>query len=127
RSVPSITTALQVSLPCRRDTHDDKRLPSVQYERISGCSALSVLLPECYIGILPEMFDILFDQRGQLPRLANLDPVIHRSEEAVTQGLKCAAGGVDKLEDQHRRVMDLLPQLSPTPCIFFARGVRSDT
>jgi hypothetical protein len=67
-----------------------------------ACEASNVLLPEFYIGILAEMFDILFDQLSQLPRLANLDPVVHRPEEAVALGLKRAALGINELKDQHR-------------------------
>src|SRR5262249_45183157 len=63
------------------------------------------LLPEFHIRLLAEMLDIPFHQRGQLPRFANLDPVIHRPEEAVALRLKRTALGIDKLEDQHRRVV----------------------
>src|SRR5438876_450086 len=100
-----LATAPRTILACRRGTNDHRRLPSVRYERISGCSALSVLLPQFYIGILAKMLDILFDQRGQFPRLANLDPVIHRSEEAIALRLKYATLGIHELEDQHGRVM----------------------
>ena len=69
-----------------------------------------MLLPEFDIGVLAEMFDIPFDQRGQFPRLPNRNPVIHRPEKAVAQGLKRAVLDIDELEDPHRRVMDPLPQ-----------------
>ena len=102
RAMPAIISALHASRPCHRETHEGQRLPSGRYARISGCSARSVLLPEFHIGILAEMFDIPFDQCGQLPGLANLDPVIHRPEEAVALRLKGAALGIDELEHQHR-------------------------
>jgi hypothetical protein len=76
RSVTLLTAALQTSLPCRRDTNDDTQHASLRDERIVGCSARSALLPGCYIGILAEMFDILFDQLRQLPWFAHLDPVV---------------------------------------------------
>src|SRR5712691_5196504 len=85
--------------------------PSVRYVRISGWSTLYVRLPQFHVGILAEMLDISFDQRGQLPRLANLDPVVDRPEKAVALRLKGATCGIDKLEDQHRRVMDGFPQV----------------
>src|SRR5215467_14496540 len=73
-------------------------------------STLDGLLPQLHIGILAEMLDVLFDQRGQLPRLANRDPVIHRPEEAIALRLKRATGAIDKLEDEHGREMDDVPQ-----------------
>ena len=95
--MPAITAALQASRPCRRETHESQRLYlSLRYARIAGGRALSGLLPQFYIGILAEMLDVLFHQRGQFPRFANLDPVIHRPEEAVALGLKRATGGIDK-------------------------------
>ena len=67
-------------------------------------------LPQFHIGILAEMFDISCDQLSQLPRFANLDPVVDRPEEAVALRLKRAALRIDELKDQHRRIVDPLPQ-----------------
>ena len=55
------------------------------------------------------MLDVLFDQRGQFSRFANLDPVIHRPKEAVALRLKRATGAIDQLEDEHGREMDDVP------------------
>ena len=57
------------------------------------------------------MFDILFDQPSQLPRFANLDPVVDRPEKAIALRLKGATAAIDELEHQHRRVMDDFPQV----------------
>ena len=73
-------------------------------------STLDGLLPQLHIGILAEMLDVLFDQRGQLSRLANLDPVVHRPEEAIALCLEGAARGIHELEDEHGREMDDVPQ-----------------
>jgi len=56
------------------------------------------------------MFDVLFDQRGQFSRFANFDPVIHWPKEAIALRLKRAMGAIDKLEDEHGREMDDVPQ-----------------
>jgi hypothetical protein len=108
-AVRDIAAARQASLPCRRDTHDDTRLPFFALRPISGWSILDVLLPQFHIGILAEMLDVLFDQRGQFSRFANRDPVIHRSKEAIAVRLKRATCNIDKLEDQHRRIVNAFP------------------
>ena len=85
--------------------------PSLRQTRLSGWSTVCLRLPQFHIGILAEMLDVLFDQRGQRSWLANLDPVVDRAEKAIALRLKRAAGAIDQLEHQHGREMDGFPQV----------------